>query len=479
MVQLGKIILIGAIMIDIKPELLHHNDTKEDKIYFVRIHLLIFLTILIYIPIFYFTGAFLSFELLTIIAAIMNPVVFLFHKNNHPNLAKISLVLACNAGVYFTSYGLGHQINSQLYCFALLILTLILFNRKNNKLLILGSFISVATAWILLDKTPLYFPIIVPPHIVPINLLERINFLGSSLMLSMFVYLFIEDSKKQQARIQFLLGTSNVNFIALKESEKKLEHIMNLIEENAIVVITNKTGEILKINQKFCDVSGYSEKELIGQNIRIISSGSHPKTFFKELWTTIKEGKTWGGDIVNRDKNGNNYYVKMAITSLKDIDGNINEYLSISVNQTHRIQTENLLAEIQQIARIGNWSYDIADNKLKFSPIMGEFFLDDFHKNSPSFEKFILSLHENDQIRCIEVFEKCINTELEIKIKIRSVNAGKLIWIHILGQCKKDKTGKVISLHGTGQDITESVKVEEILQIERMKVVHYVTNTSK
>ncbi|MDQ1315549.1 MAG: hypothetical protein QG662_1658, partial [Pseudomonadota bacterium] len=87
--------------------------------------------------------------------------------------------------------------------------------------------------------------------------------------------------------------------------EREREHLA--LDHHAIVSIADRAGNILYVNDRFCEVSGYRRDELLGQNHRIVKSDVHPETFFGDLWHTIASGHVWQGDICNRRKDGSLY----------------------------------------------------------------------------------------------------------------------------------------------------------------------------
>ncbi|MDG3039697.1 EAL domain-containing protein [Roseicyclus marinus] len=118
------------------------------------------------------------------------------------------------------------------------------------------------------------------------------------------------------------------------------------LDEHAIVSVATISGRIKEVNQKFCEVTGYSAEELIGQNHRIIKSGNHPAHFFDDLWQTISNGKPWHGEIQNKRKDGTDYWVKTTIVPRLDDRGKPVEYVSIRTDITQRKQAEKRLERL-------------------------------------------------------------------------------------------------------------------------------------
>ena len=150
-------------------------------------------------------------------------------------------------------------------------------------------------------------------------------------------------------------------------------HLEALLGEHVITATTDTTGTIIHVNAKFSEVSGYSKEELIGQNHRILNSGHHPTSFFREMYKTIAAGKIWRGEIKNRAKDGSFYWVETTISSIKDGNGKIIRYISIHTVCTDRKGSEQALKENLNILNTtfnnfpGGISVITRDLKLQFA----------------------------------------------------------------------------------------------------------------
>lgn len=101
------------------------------------------------------------------------------------------------------------------------------------------------------------------------------------------------------------------------------------IDLHAAVCITNGAGRIEYANKHFCMASGYEEQELLGKNIGILNSGYHDDSYFKNLWRTLALGRVWHGELCNRDKRGETYWVQCTIAPIKDHLGRPCQYIAI------------------------------------------------------------------------------------------------------------------------------------------------------
>ncbi len=134
-----------------------------------------------------------------------------------------------------------------------------------------------------------------------------------------------------------------------------LESAMNLakeyefaIDNSNIVSRTDLEGNITYINEKFTEVSGYSKEELIGRKHSIVRHPDMKESFFKELWDTILSGKVWTGQIKNRNKAGETYFVNTLIVPIKDKNKKIIEFMAVRHDVSQIIKLHEELENTQK-----------------------------------------------------------------------------------------------------------------------------------
>lgn len=131
----------------------------------------------------------------------------------------------------------------------------------------------------------------------------------------------------------------------LRESLRELEYQKFALDQHSIVSITDSGGTITYANEKFSEISGYRQDELLGSNHRMLRSGVHDAEFYERMWLTISSGRVWHGEIANRRKGGDIYWVAATIVPWIDDAGLPYKYVSIRTDITAQKHVEHALAE--------------------------------------------------------------------------------------------------------------------------------------
>lgn len=129
----------------------------------------------------------------------------------------------------------------------------------------------------------------------------------------------------------------------LRQTLKQLEDMKFALDESAIVSITDSTGLITYVNDKFCRISKYTRDELIGQNHRIIKSGHHPTSFFAEMWKLLNQGKVFQAEVKNQAKDGSQYWVETTIVPFLDDKGQPYQHVAIRRDITDRKRAQEVI----------------------------------------------------------------------------------------------------------------------------------------
>jgi diguanylate cyclase (GGDEF)-like protein/PAS domain S-box-containing protein len=133
----------------------------------------------------------------------------------------------------------------------------------------------------------------------------------------------------------------------ITEREKIQEqlHLQSTALETAAngIMITNKDGTILWVNEAITDLTGYKKDELIGSTPRLFNSKNQSPAFYKHLWERVSQGHVWHGEIINKQKNGTLYTEEMTITPVLDSKGEITNFIAIKQDISDRVQAKEML----------------------------------------------------------------------------------------------------------------------------------------
>ncbi len=150
---------------------------------------------------------------------------------------------------------------------------------------------------------------------------------------------------------------------ALKSArlQNELQGFVGALNESAIVSKTDLDGNITYANKKFCEISGYTQEELIGKNHNIVRHRDTPSSLFKELWETIESKKIFKTTIKNIDKNGKPYHVDSAIIPMLGTNDEIVEYLALryDVSELVNARDDAIMAEKAKDEFLSNMSHEL------------------------------------------------------------------------------------------------------------------------
>lgn len=168
-----------------------------------------------------------------------------------------------------------------------------------------------------------------------INDLAVITFLSNLVLIMFLSFIYMEYYNKRK-----IWEDANI---------KQLQLAANVLENIAEgVVVTDTDGNIISVNSAVLDISGYREKDLLGQSTRIWKSHHHDKAFYKGLWDALLNKNRWQGEIWNRRKNGDVYPALMTITGLKDETGELKNYVSVFSDISTAKESQEMLEHLAQ-----------------------------------------------------------------------------------------------------------------------------------
>ncbi len=174
--------------------------------------------------------------------------------------------------------------------------------------------------------------------------------------------------RNEQGEIVGTFGISR-DITKSKQAEEERHRLMTAIEQTLeAILVTDPSGIIQYVNPAFERITGFTRKEAIGQNPRILNSGHQSAGFYEDLWKTISTGGKWTGRFVNKKKNGTLFTDETSISPVVDEKREIINYVGVKRDITSELSLQTQLTQAQKLEGIGTLASGIAHD---FNNILG------------------------------------------------------------------------------------------------------------
>lgn len=203
-----------------------------------------------------------------------------------------------------------------------------------------------------------------------------------------------------------------------KSVERDLIKFTRAVEQNmSSIVLTDIKGNIEYANQAFFDMAGFSRTDAIGKNMRLLKSGLVSADVYKEMWGTILNGNTWRGELINKKKNGELFWVNKAISPIIDSRGKISNFVSVAENITERKKAEEELLEAKERAEevdrlktafLANMSHEL---RTPLNAVIGFSELIDEHMSKEQILEFSRTINQSGN-HLLEIVEQIFDVSL-------------------------------------------------------------------
>lgn len=161
--------------------------------------------------------------------------------------------------------------------------------------------------------------------------------------------------------LQTVNATLRQELLAKDLIQQQQNRLLTAIEKlGEAIAITDIEGNIIYTNPAFTTMTGYSAEEVLGKNPRILKSGRHPDSFYREFWKSVISQGSWSGRFINRRKDGTLYTEDTTITAVRDDGGKVVSYVAIKRDITKELELERQMLQGAKLESIGTMAAGIA-----------------------------------------------------------------------------------------------------------------------
>lgn len=140
------------------------------------------------------------------------------------------------------------------------------------------------------------------------------------------------------------IGSSGMEITERKRAEADLKIAAIALDSHEAIAITDGDQKIVKVNQAFTNITGYSAAEALGQKPgQLLRSGHQDEQFYQAMWDSLNKNKYWQGEIWNRHKDGEVYPHRLNITAVTAEDDQVTHYVASFTDITQQKQAEDII----------------------------------------------------------------------------------------------------------------------------------------
>jgi len=272
---------------------------------------------------------------------------------------------------------------------------------------------------------------------------------------------------------------SRRHLLTLQKAElallKGIQTQRRALDKHSIISVTDTSGRIVDANDRFCELSGYTRDELVGQTHQLLKSGEHPPEFYQGMWQTIAAGKTWHGEVMNRAKDGHHYWVDATIFPCTDDRGRITHYTAIRTDITAlKYAKEHIRRQAMRLetatkgARVGIWDFDIHSRFEVWDETMHTIYGTDptTGEGVNHIDKWRQIVHPEDIGSAERELQRAIDTgePFDTQFRIIREDNKQLRYIKANATVQRDDDGRPVRVIGVNWDITDTVRASQEIE---------------